>query len=104
MRKRIKKKVVRRESHEMLLWRWQGGLCWICKQPIDLESRYFPEQLSIDHIQPTSRGGTSDLSNKAVAHVHCNSKRGNPERYPSQRTILLLIEHDWDQQGEPTAD
>lgn len=54
-----------------LLYRKYRGICWICRHfcPRDKASR--------DHIIPKSLGGTDDISNLALAHKLCNSKRGN---------------------------
>ncbi len=35
--------------------------------------------LTIDHIQPQSKGGTDRLDNLRLAHERCNRKRGNGE-------------------------
>ena len=44
--------------------------------------------LSIDHIMPSSRGGTTDWMNCVVSCVKCNVKKGN--KTPEEAGITLL--------------
>lgn len=55
-----------------------GSPCWLCEQPIDLSLRY-PNNLSftVDHVIPTSHGGTNELEQLRPAHAICNKRRGN---------------------------
>ncbi len=43
----------------------------ICKKPI---ARW--EDLSIDHVKPYIKGGTTDLADGSIAHKRCNSAKG----------------------------
>lgn len=55
-----------------------GEPCHLCQQPIDLELRWpHPESFVVDHIVPTSRGGTDDYELLAPAHHLCNGARSN---------------------------
>lgn len=81
----------RENSHAMILWRAQNGLCGLCVLEISLSITKGKEKLSVDHITPKSRGGTNELSNKMVAHAGCNTKRGNPETAPSQWAALMAL-------------
>lgn len=56
------------EKHKPLLYEQQQGLCAYCNQP--LGDRY-----KIDHRIPLIKGGTNDLANLCVCHVHCNRKK-----------------------------
>lgn len=47
-----------------------GYVCGICGGGVA------PDQMSIDHIVPISRGGTDDLDNLQAAHRSCNSRKG----------------------------
>lgn len=47
-----------------------GGICGICKKPLDLLGRDF------DHIVPLARGGTHTADNIQVTHSHCNRAKG----------------------------
>lgn len=44
------------------------------------------ENLSIDHIVPITKGGTSDLSNLQTMCVPCNARKGNRERQREYRS------------------
>ena len=55
--------------HEFLKQR-DGQDCQICKH-------HKQENFSIDHKLPVSRGGKNYLSNLQLAHVSCNTKKGN---------------------------
>lgn len=61
------------------------GICKICGKPIDLSDiskhavgNYYP---SVDHIIPMSKGGGHVWENVQLAHMICNSKKG--DRYIS---------------------
>ncbi len=56
------------EVREYLLEKW-GRQCVYCKK-VDLA-------LQIEHILPTSRGGTNRISNLTLACHDCNQKKGN---------------------------
>jgi len=43
--------------------------CYLCKKPIEFGKD------SIDHILPIFRGGTNEISNLAIAHGNCNSRK-----------------------------
>jgi 5-methylcytosine-specific restriction endonuclease McrA len=65
---RLKHRVFAEETH-----------CWLCGRYVDQD---LPPRTrwsrSIDLIHPKSRGGSDqDRSNLRLAHIHCNSSRGN---------------------------
>ena len=45
------------------------GICFYCNQKFD------PDQLTMDHIVPLSRGGRSNKGNIAVCCKECNNKK-----------------------------
>lgn len=53
-------------------------ICGICSQAVD-PALTSPEPMSasIDHIVPVSLGGNHTRANVRLAHLRCNTKRGN---------------------------
>jgi hypothetical protein len=49
-----------------------GRSCWLCGNAISECSI-----ISIDHVRPLSKGGSSKIHNLRPAHERCNRKRGN---------------------------
>ena len=45
-----------------------GKLCEYCRSPLE----FSPDPFSVEHIFPTSKGGTDDLKNLALACQGCN--------------------------------
>lgn len=58
-------------NRRMLINR-DGMVCGICKEPIEKMS-----DVTIDHIEPASKGGTDKLENLRLAHEFCNNQRGS---------------------------
>lgn len=55
-----------------------GAPCALCQQPIDLELRYpHPLSFTVDHITPTSHGGSDDFDQLRPVHNRCNRARSN---------------------------
>lgn len=72
--------------------------CFVCKEHIAT-----PEEATIEHIIPVSRGGTNAKVNLALSHRECNQAKGsdlvmdyNPEEYLRllRQLKALLIEKD----------
>jgi 5-methylcytosine-specific restriction endonuclease McrA len=57
-----------------------GWRCSLCRQPVDPAVQW-PDRLSpsLDHRVPISKGGAHDPSNVFLAHLGCNSSKGNRE-------------------------
>ncbi len=49
----------------------QGGNCFICEQPIDLDI----QETDVDHVEPLAVGGHDDPTNFAVTHASCNRSK-----------------------------
>ncbi|MGO4130870.1 HNH endonuclease [Janibacter sp. RAF20_2_2] len=55
-----------------------GAPCALCGRPIDLELAYpHPDSFTVDHITPTSHGGTDHYEQLRPAHFRCNRTRSN---------------------------
>lgn len=68
-----------------VLFRRDGGVCHICGKQCDwndcthtgtafIAGNLYP---SVDHVVPVSLGGADEWNNVKLAHMLCNSKRGN---------------------------
>jgi 5-methylcytosine-specific restriction endonuclease McrA len=58
-------KVLRR-----LVWVRDKGICQLCGKAVTA-------LYTLDHVIPQSHGGSTTLSNCRLAHIACNSRRGN---------------------------
>ena len=65
-------------------------ICQICKKPVDKKLSFpSPKAASLDHIVPLSRGGTHESRNVQLAHLSCNTSKGNRVNDVSSRPALL---------------
>jgi CRISPR/Cas system Type II protein with McrA/HNH and RuvC-like nuclease domain len=65
-----------------LLFRRDHHICAYCGDEFD------PYNLTRDHVQPRSRGGTNDWVNSVTACKSCNHRKAN--RTPEEASMLLL--------------
>ena len=67
----------------------QGGLCWICAGPMDLQpaTRNPPTLATFDHFVPQCIGGLHDDGNLRVAHHGCNTYRGHENLFGVPLTL-----------------
>lgn len=55
-----------------------GWVCSLCDLPVDRNIAWpDPMSPSLDHVVPLSRGGHHVLENVALAHLECNTQKGN---------------------------
>jgi hypothetical protein len=65
-------------------------ICQICKKPVDKRLSFpNPNCASIDHLIPLSRGGTHESVNVQLAHLSCNTSKGNRVRDVTSRPALI---------------
>jgi 5-methylcytosine-specific restriction endonuclease McrA len=48
----------------------EGNYCYLCGMPLQ------PNDITIDHIKPLSRGGEDAYYNYALTHMECNLRKG----------------------------
>ena len=58
------------------VYKRNGSRCHLCGEPVDLYTREPRMNATVDHLIPRSQGGDNSIGNLALAHRHCNSKRG----------------------------
>lgn len=68
-RRRVAQQAIRKTKSAIIAR--DGFLCGLCRTPVD------PQDLSIDHIIPITRGGTDHGESLQVAHRLCNARKGN---------------------------
>ena len=75
-----------------------GGICQICGEEVDINDgwfdtnghfhigRFYP---TVDHIIPLAKGGMTTWDNVQLAHMKCNSAKGDklPQESPGQEKI-----------------
>ncbi len=67
-----------------------GTLCAICGQDVDVSLRgRRPAAPSLDHVIPLSKGGPHVLANAQLAHMGCNSRKGDGRRGSSPSSVRL---------------
>jgi hypothetical protein len=66
-------------------------ICQLCLKDVN-PNLIFPDPMcaSLDHIVPLSRGGSHKTSNVQLAHLRCNSSRGNKAEGLSPRPAIVL--------------
>ena len=68
-----------------------GWICQLCKKNVNPQL-FFPNSAcaSLDHVIPLSRGGSHKATNVQLAHLRCNTSRGNKVENLSPRPSLIL--------------
>ena len=62
---------VRKRIHREVLYQRQGGYCAGC------DHHFPPRNLTIDHIVPSSKGGSDEIPNSQLLCHACNQLKGN---------------------------
>lgn len=94
-------------KHRERLFKEQSGLCYWCKEPMTNEPGYYlannkyrtpPDLCTIEHLTPTSEGGTNEKQNLAVACFSCNTKRNgtNPSNSIAKSNFNPTVIESWD--------
>ena len=74
------------------LFHKQHSRCWICGTVMRLHSIADDSLLAtLDHVVPRVHGGTNDESNLRLAHLYCNSVRGDGRLHRRFATLLLSV-------------
>lgn len=63
-------KTNRHKSWRKTLFKMQRGLCHYCGKPM-------ADDVTLDHVIPTSKGGEDCISNTVAAHEICNAMKGD---------------------------
>lgn len=65
------------EATRAQLMRRDGTECYLCKEQMP------PDDMTIDHVEPLSKGGRDNISNWRLVHSKCNLQKANMtlERY-----------------------
>ena len=61
-----------RDEKRLAIYLRDGMACIYCQSSVEETAR-----LTLDHIQPYSKGGSNDAENLATCCLKCNSSRGN---------------------------
>ena len=67
---------IRRGASLLAKYHEQNGKCYLCGESLLDWRRGRPNK---DHKIPVSKGGTSAMTNIGLAHLKCNSGRGNSD-------------------------
>ena len=66
----------------------KGNKCFYCNRPMKTTGNDM-HSATIEHIRPTSEGGTDDISNLALAHKACNHNQNWLHQTGQARSIIL---------------
>jgi hypothetical protein len=84
----------RKAKHEKIdyyqVYRRDEGICYLCGQPVHKEYKK-DDVLSgtIDHVIALNNGGTHTYNNVKLAHMICNSIKGDDSYIPLERSYYL---------------
>ena len=87
------------KTYKAILWERQEGRCALCGRGMHSLNRrksraQHPNDPTIDHIVPVSKGGDGRRDNLQLAHRKCNMARGNePLPIGPSAALRKLTEH-----------
>lgn len=64
-----------------------GNRCHLCLKAVPEKAWPHPMSPSLDHVVPLSKGGTHDPDNVKLAHLECNTAKGN--RGGNEQLLLI---------------
>jgi 5-methylcytosine-specific restriction endonuclease McrA len=74
-------KTKQKRDRRMRLLRKNGARCYWCHET------FHPNQLTLDHLKPRSRGGSNKLENLRLACFPCNNRRSDSLERPGKGNI-----------------
>lgn len=64
-----------------------GNRCHLCRKKVSSKPWPHPLSESLDHVIPLTRGGLHERSNVRIAHLDCNTRKGN--RGGNEQLLLI---------------
>lgn len=87
-----------RRYKRLAAWVYRAyDVCCICGGPVDKTLRFpDPKSRSLEHLTPIADGGDPyDPANAALAHLGCNSRKGQAMQHRGQRSSLGTPSRSW---------
>jgi hypothetical protein len=69
------------------IWERDDKKCRWCGVATVLTKHTIPNQATIDHVIPSSKGGSSEDHNLVLACLKCNAKRGDSGKHPNKSPL-----------------
>lgn len=66
------------------IWERDSKQCHWCGAATILTRHSIPNQATMDHVLPSSKGGSNDEGNLVLACLRCNNKRGSSVFHPAK--------------------
>jgi 5-methylcytosine-specific restriction endonuclease McrA len=78
-------KTKQKRDRRARLLKKNGSRCYLCHET------FLPNQLTLDHLKPRSRGGSNKLENLRLACFPCNNRRSNRLERANRSTNSSVI-------------
>lgn len=82
---RVDKRIIIPRSTRIEVYNRDHGICGICGGPVD------PENITVDHIVPLSRGGKNEMDNYQLACDKCNKLKSNYKDEELARGMTYIL-------------